>query len=125
MCNLQLNIKLKCFQVVNVTHSQASHLIIKSGLNDITYHCCCGYSCDVDSSIHLSKTLKTIMHNGAHTRTINKNELDNFAGVDHFHLHSCLFSLCLSCEPSCQSLFVSGANCKTPEPGYKHANLAD
>ena len=38
---------------------------------------------------------------------INKNELDNFAGLDNFHLHAFLFSMCLSCEPSCQSLFVS------------------
>ena len=38
---------------------------------------------------------------------INKNEPDNFAGLDNFHLHDCLFSSCLSREPSCQSLSVS------------------
>ena len=39
--------------------------------------------------------------------TMNKNGVNNFAGLDHFHLHACVFSLCLLCEPSCQSLFVS------------------
>ena len=35
---------------------------------------------------------------------INKNEIDNFAGLDNFYLHACLFPSCLSREPSCQSL---------------------
>ena len=35
---------------------------------------------------------------------INKNELDNFAGLDNFHLPACLFSSCLSREGSCQPL---------------------
>ena len=33
---------------------------------------------------------------------VNKNELNNFAGLDNYHFHACLFHWCLSCESSCQ-----------------------
>ena len=43
------------------------------------------------ASISLMYRPVTIINN----RTINKNELDNIASLDNFHLHACLFSSCI------------------------------
>ena len=58
-------------------------------------------------TIFRAHTRPVMIINISINHTINKNELDNFVSLDNFHLHACLFSSCLSREPSCQSLFVS------------------